>query len=328
MKIAVLGTGNVATGNYLPVLKDRWGIELGYHNRNRAKAEAAARAFGGTVFADVGEVIAWRPDICFVLTSEQAHHATGLPLVEAGLPRIFFEKPLVAARGQAHVDEADFWQGRELLGLARDRGCEVAVMFNYRFFEQTLAARRLVQERGFGRLISVTGQVHYACWSHCIDLVCFFGGEVAEVAALEGEVEREGQGIRARDKTVAFRFSSGGTGTLIGTAGMKWQHPLFELTLGFEGGRLHMRDIDGDLEVLDGAGPLVERLSLTRDVSRWHHYNESFRKAITAYLDAVEAGLPPSVSGLDGLRELQFEAALRRSVREKRPVRVQAEFPL
>jgi hypothetical protein len=34
------------------------------------------------------------------------------------------------------------------------------------------------------------------------------------------------------------------------------------------------------------------------------------------------------VPGLAGLEELQFEAALRRSIAEGRPVEVQEEFPL
>jgi hypothetical protein len=36
----------------------------------------------------------------------------------------------------------------------------------------------------------------------------------------------------------------------------------------------------------------------------------------------------PPVPGLDGLRELQVEAALRRSIRERRPVNLAREFPL
>jgi predicted dehydrogenase len=65
-----------------------------------------------------------------------------------------------------------------------------------------------------------------------------------------------------------------------------------------------------------------------RDRSRWDHYNASFGKALAAYLHSMRQGESPPVSGKDGLRELQVEAAIRRSIAEKRPVRVQEELPL
>jgi Predicted dehydrogenases and related proteins len=328
MRIAVVGTGKVATENYLPWLAEQPDVQLAYLNRTPRRAKAAAESFGGTVFTAASELIAWRPDVALVLTNEMWHHEAGLPLVEAGVPRVLFEKPLVAAKGQAHVDESDFAKGKELLSLASRSGTEVAMMFNYRFFDQTLTARRIAKERGFGKVTSVTGLVHYACWSHCIDLIHHFVGAVETVTALEGAPVREGQGISARDIVVACTFENGATGTLVGTAGLKWQHPLFELTFNFEGGRLHMRDIDGDLEILDGAGRTHERLSIVRDTSRWQHYSASFHKALSAYFDAVRSGSPAPVSGLDGLRELQFEAAIRRAIAENRPVRLAREFPL
>ncbi|MDR1280270.1 MAG: Gfo/Idh/MocA family oxidoreductase [Opitutaceae bacterium] len=327
MKIAVIGTGNVATENYLPWFAAQTDIQLGCFDQNTVRAQAAAEKFGGCSFASSAELIAWRPAAAFVLTNEMWHYDAGLPLIQAGLPRVLFEKPLVAARGQAHVSETDFFQGKELLSLAAKTGTEVAMLFNYRFFDQTIAARRIVAERKFGQLVSVAGKIHYACWSHCIDLVTHLGGALATVTALEGMPEREGQGIIARDIVAAFTLENGATGTLIGTAGLKWQHPLYELILTFENGRIHTRDIDGDLEILDGATRTHERISMVRDASRWQHYTASFQKALAAYLTAVRDGKPAPVPGVNGLRELQFEAAMRRAIAEKRPIRIAAEFP-
>ncbi|MPN45587.1 hypothetical protein SDC9_193154 [bioreactor metagenome] len=72
----------------------------------------------------------------------------------------------------------------------------------------------------------------------------------------------------------------------------------------------------------------VQNHSLTTNHSRWDQYAASFRKSLTAYLDSLRNGTPPPVSGMDGLAELQFEAALRRSAALKRPVDIQNEFPL
>ena len=40
--------------------------------------------------------------------------------------------------------------------------------------------------------------------------------------------------MRAADVVAALKFENGATGTITGTAGLAWQHPLFEITLTFE----------------------------------------------------------------------------------------------
>jgi predicted dehydrogenase len=116
----------------------------------------------------------------------------------AGKPRrLFFEKPLVARNGQANVTEEDFALGREILQGAAKIGCETAMVFNYRFFEQSLRAAALREERKLGPLVQVTGLVKYACWSHCIDLVHHFGGEIERISALAGSEVRTGAGNTA-----------------------------------------------------------------------------------------------------------------------------------
>jgi predicted dehydrogenase len=329
LRIAIVGTGEVARRNYLPFLAAQPGVALAYFNRTPEKAQQAARDFGGEVFASVEKLVAWKPTAVLVLTAETCRHEIGTAVIEAGAARVFFEKPLVAVHGQSRVEEEDFVRGRAMLARARARGCETAMIFNYRFFAQSQRAKEIVTARKFGRVINVTGQVHYACWSHAIDLIHCFAGGVSEITALSGPVERKGDRVDpARDVAASFVTLDGAAGTLIGTAGMRWQHPLFELTFTFENGRIHLRDLDGTIEILDGARREHETISFVRDESRWSSYDESFRQAIGAYLKSLRENAPPPVPGIDGLRELQFEAALKRSIRERRPVKVPEEFPL
>ena len=329
LRIAVVGTGEVARKNYLPFLATQPDVTLACWNRTAEKAVQAGREFGCKVLPTLEAVAAWRPTAVLVLTAETIRHEVGTALIEIGVPRIFFEKPLVAVEGQACVSEDDFAKGRQMLRLASAKGCETAMVFNYRFFEQSIAAKEIVAARKFGRVINVTAQVHYACWSHVIDLIHWFAGGLREITALSGPIERTGDRVgAAKDVTAAFVTEDGAAGTIIGTAGMKWQHPLFELVFTFENGRLHLRDLDGTLEILDGARSLHETISYVRDSSRWANYDESFKKALGAYLNSLREGTPPRVPGVDGLRELQVEAALKRSIREKRPVNLAEEFSL
>lgn len=320
-----MGTGSVARGNYLPCLSAQEDVELGYTNRTRAKADAVAEEFGGTVFDSVSSLVAWSPDAVMVLTKETDRLEASLALLDCGPKRVFFEKPLVAQDGQENVSEVDFTAARDLLEKAGEIDCETAMVFNYRFFEHTLLAKQIIEERGFGKTVNITGLVHYACWSHAIDLVHHFADPVTQLTALQSDGIK-GSKIPARDVTAAFRTAEDATGTLIATSALNWGFPLFELTINFEGGRIHIRDLDGDMEVLDYRTSRHEVYSVSRDRSRWDQYKDSFAKSTLAYLASIREGQAPPVPGIAGLQELQVEAAIKRSIREERTVEVQREF--
>ena len=101
---------------------------------------------------------------------------------------------------------------------------------------------------------------------------------------------------------------------------------LFELVLAFEHGRIHLRDLDGDMELLDYRGKLHESRAIVRSRARGDQMRASFEKSIGAYLDAVRQDASPPVPGMAGLLGLQFEAGLKRSIAQQRPVQVQQEF--
>ena len=328
MKIAVVGTGSVAVRNYLPFLARQKDVALSLYNRSAAKATAAAATCGARVATSLADLMADAPDAVLVLTREMQRYEAALAVLAHRPKRLFFEKPLVAMQDQAHVTEDDFAKGRELLQRAHDVGCETAMVFNYRFFDQSLRARQLLATRSFGQPLQVTALVHYASWSHSIDLIHTFAGPLATIAATAGTRESTGAGMTAPDVAAGFVTTNGAAGTIVGTCALNFGFPLFELCFSYTGGRFTLRDLDGDMEVLDYAGNSHETLALTRQTSRWDQYNRSFDKSVAAYLESIRQGAPPPVPGLAGLQELQFEAALKRSVRLGRPVRVQEEFPL
>lgn len=327
LKIGIFGTGSVAKRNYIPCLAGQQDVELGYYNRTRAKANAVAAEFGGEIFDSPAALAAWSPDAIFVLTRETERLATAQALLELKPRRLFFEKPLVAAQGQEDVREEDFVNARALLQQAAAQDCETAMIFNYRFFDQPLRAKELIAERDFGRAVNITGLVHYACWSHAIDLVHHFTDPIAELTALQGKTVH-GDRMAAQDVTAAFRTGRDATGTLIATSMLDWTFPLLELTFNFERGRIHIRDLDGDMEVLDSKSGYHETHAIARDRSRWEQYDASFVKSILAYLESLRQGQPPPVPGLAGLRELQVEAAIKRSIALERPVKLASELPL
>jgi predicted dehydrogenase len=328
MRVAIVGTGKVARDCYLPFLKSQQDVELSYFSRTAAKAKECAAAFGGKACGSLAELLAADPDAVFVLTNETTRAEVLRDLVPLKPRRLFLEKPLVARLGQDNVSEADFETARDLMAQLHAEGCQSAMIFNYRFFDQVLAAREILAQRSWGTPVNAVAAVNYACWSHCIDLLHFFVGPAETVLAQESGLKHRSGKTDVADVAGAIRFAGGAAGTILGTWALNFGFPLFELTVNYRGGRFHLRCLDGDLEVLDYATKRHEILSITRNTSRWDQYRASFGKAIGAYLDSVRRGEGAPVPGRAGLAELQFEAALRRSVRLGRAVQVSQEFPV
>ena len=329
LKIAIIGTGSVAQKSYLPYLSKQPDVILTYFSRTRTKAEECVKNFGGRVAGSVSELLTDEPDAVLVLTRETQRFDAVQSILEVGRPkRLFFEKPLVAGDGQANVCEDDFFKARELLRRAEAAGTETAMIFNYRFFDQTKRAQRIVAERDFGSLVVASLVVNYACWSHCIDLLYMFGGTVSEITAFAGEAYQANAEPQPVDVTAVFKMSGGSAGTIIGTNRIQFDLSLYEMILGFEMGVIRFSDLDVGLDVFENGNRYGESYTLTGNHSRWDQYKTSFEKSLAAYLESIRLGVPPPVPGLAGLKELQFEAGLRRSIAQKRSVNVQEEFLL
>ncbi len=286
IKIAIVGTGSVCRNSYLPVLTKVKDVTLAYFSRTRSKAEACALDFGGRVAGSIQELLADDPDTVLVLTDEIQRYETALTLLEGRPRRLFFEKPLVAQKGQAHVSEDDFFKARELLQRASVAGTATAMVFNYRFFDQTQRAQQIIRERSFGPLTQASLFVNYACWSHCIDLLHLFGGRASTITALAGQVSFRD----AVDVAASFRLENRASGTILGTSGSKFDFPLYEMIFNFERGSLRFSDLDGPLDVFDETTRYRESHALIGNHSRWDQYQASFQKSLEAYLEFDPAG--------------------------------------
>ena len=305
MKIAIIGTGGVAEKNYLPYIVEREDIQLSYLNRTRSKAEAVAERFGGRVAADAADLMADEPDACLVFTRETDRLDAAHALLPFKPRRLFFEKP---ARSSARPNQC--CGGGFLVQAAR------------RTARPMLWRRR----RSGGRCIS-------AAW--CITPAGAIASTWRSTSWGRPPAQRAGHGgvapvwaRRIRATTVAARMANDATGTLIGTCGIDFKLPLYELTFAYENGRISMRDLDGEMEVIDYRTGRHERHNLRWDISRWDQYRASFGKAINGYLDSVRDGDPPPVPGLAGLQELQFEAGIKRAIASGATVALEEEFGL
>jgi len=327
LKIAVVGTGHVATKSYLPYLSKRNDVELFYNDQASERAEECEKQFGGKATKSHAELMSYDPDTVLLLTHETQRLAAATSLIDFHPRRMFFEKPLVAKNGQANVCEEDFFDAKNLLIRLKKENVETGMNFNYRFFDQTRRLRELIASKPLGKLLQTTLFVNYACWSHCIDLLQCFGGKAKTITALSSHAVY-GDGKQSPDIAAAFELESGATGAILGTSASSFFAGLYTCVMNFEGGLVEFSDLDANLSIQMKESHHAETYSLCPNFSRWNQYSDSFAKSLEAYLDSIIRNVPPPVTGINGLEELQFEAGIRRSAALRRPVNVQEEFSL
>ena len=96
LRVALIGPGFIAQ-RHLEVLSTEPGAELvGIVSRNRDRADAAARRFGGRPYHELDRMLdAEHPDAVWVCVTPDAHGDLELGLIERGV-HLMIEKPLAA----------------------------------------------------------------------------------------------------------------------------------------------------------------------------------------------------------------------------------------
>ena len=199
LKVAVIGGGNIAQ-QHLPVLTDMPRVEVValVDTDEKTLGETADRFSISARLHSHTELLGdERPDAVFVLVSVLQVAEVAADFIGAGIPT-FLEKP----PGLYTADT------RRLAELARARDTLAMVGVNRRFYSSLLKGREMLLESGPIR--SVTVEAHEDVqrirerakftdevvrrWSaangiHALDLLRFFGGEVAHIEAAHQVVE-------------------------------------------------------------------------------------------------------------------------------------------
>jgi predicted dehydrogenase len=197
------------------------GVRLFYASRDRARAEAYSRRFGGSgAFASYEEGLAARGvDVALVATPTATHRALALLALDAG-KHVIVEKP--AFMRAADVDE--------VRSVARATGRRVLIAENYAYKPITALLRGLVAGGDLGEVRFVTlnatkrqppsgwraepalsgGGALFEGGVHWISFAASIGLDVDAVHAL-----RAGPGAGSdRSTLVVFRYANGAVGTL------------------------------------------------------------------------------------------------------------------
>ena len=218
LRIGIVGAGRIAV-KHLEVLSALPGAMLaGIASRTRTRAEAlAAQSGGASVYDDLDALVGEaKPDALMVLVSADQVAPVARDAMRFGLP-LFIEKP-----AGLNTQESG-----ELAALAHKLGVRTMVGYNRRHYSIFGAGLEIVRRHGplMGVLVEgheriaavrkvgkhpehVLGAWLYANATHTIDLLRFFGGEVADVHCLSAR-HREPLGDQFG---AVLRFESGALG--------------------------------------------------------------------------------------------------------------------
>ena len=315
-RVGIVGCGEVARQFHAPAFAAQPDFTIvGCVSRRLESAHALARGYNAATYPTTEALIeAADPDLVVVTT----HEAARLDPLEVSLGaqrHLFVEKPLYAHEGQDRITVDDYRSARAALEVWDRQRSTFGINFNYRTMPHMQRMRADIVDGVLGEILSVNACAHLACWSHVIDLVQWWLGEIVTVSAL---ISTRGERL---DRICTVSFPTGVVGSLEGAAGV------------FERKSLLRVQVRGSLArgVVEGVNGSYRRLRESSDalIEEWpcpdvagDYYSDSFARSIGGYCTALRAGAPPPVSADDGLSELAVEAAVHRSATSGRPVQV------
>lgn len=269
------------------------------------------------------------PEIEAVLIcSSTDTHAPFIEQAAQAGKHIFCEKPI--ALDLDSIDRA--------LSAVEQAGVILQVGFNRRFDPNFAEARRLVESGAIGRphvlritsrdpapppidYVKVSGGIFLDMTIHDFDMARFLLGEEAAEVSAAGAVlvdERIGEVGDVDTAVVTLRFQSGALGVIDNSRRAVYGYDQRVEVLG-ERGMVRVENPKPHQAILSSAdgdhGPPLLHFFVER-------YTESYVRELSAFVEAIQKGKEPPVTGRDGKIPVVMGYAAKRSLAEGRPVKL------
>lgn len=321
MKALIVGLGSIGHRHLsnLRYLEPATEIVVCHHSEQEGKSLDA----GYWATSSLDEALDRKPDIAFVTGPTSVHVKTAMTIAERGV-HLFIEKPLSNSLSGLE----------ELFAMTQAASIKLMVGYNFRFHYPLQAMRQTLLSGKIGRPVRIHAEVgqYLPDWrpsidyrqsvssqevlgggavlelSHEIDYVRWLMGEINTVSAkldkvsdLEIDVEDTAD--------LAVTFTSGASGTIHMDM---WQQPA-RRTCQIDG-------MSGSLR-WDGIHDTLSRSSIGADT--WSEVktkspverNDMYLAELRHFIDCVEAGKEPDVTGQDARRVLEIALAAKESDR-------------
>lgn len=325
MRVLIVGLGSIGNRHLACLRRLVPNVEVTALRREGSGAED-----GIHVVHDLDTALATKPDAAVIANPAPFHIETAQVLAQAGVP-LLIEKPL-----------SDRLEGTaDLIETCRKEGVTLQVGYCLRFEPSLLALKQALAEKRIGRVLHLKAEVgqYLPDWrpgtdyrngvtaraelgggvllelSHEIDYLRWLAGEVTRVTAslggigdLETDVEDYAD--------LLLDFEGGASGAL--HLDMLQRHPTRTCKVVGTTGTLLWDGIARETKlyrVEDGEG-IWQVISGPSDEGADRMYEDQLRH----FLECIETGTTPRVSGEDGRRVLELVEAARRSAREGKAV--------
>jgi predicted dehydrogenase len=327
--IAVLGCGGIADFHLRALQEIEAAGVVGVFSRSEEKVRSVGEKYGCD-WTTQAEALVARADVevVDVATSSGSHYALAKLALEHG-KHVIVEKPITMLPEQA----------RELIALAERRGVTLGVISQRRFEAGVQAAKAAVDAGRLGKLLLVEARTPFyrtqeyydsAPWRgtlaedggammnqgiHQIDLLLWFGGKVRSVF---GKTATQLHRMEAEDMGLAIvSFESGALGTIMSSTNIQPGRPASIAVYGEKGSIV----IDGG-EITTWHVPGVDEPAVEKPANKGGGANDplsisylNHRKQLEQFLQAIETGTAPLVTGEDGRRAVELIYAVYESAR-------------
>ncbi|MCL6455115.1 MAG: Gfo/Idh/MocA family oxidoreductase [Alicyclobacillus sp.] len=326
MRFGIVSFAHMHAYSYAECLKALEGAELAaVADEDEGRGRAAAQRFGAAYFRDYQDLL--RLDLDgVIICSENARHAEMVVAAAEAGKHVLCEKPIATS-----VPDA-----QRMIDACREKGVHLQIAFPCRFNPPVRRVKEAVARGALGRILAIRGTnrgQNPGGWFanrelsgggavldhtvHVVDLMRWYlGAEVKEVYA---EVDTR---FGARDiddcGLLMLEFDNG----VFASHDPSWSRCRSFPTWG---------DVTVEVIGTDGvmrADAFAQHLTLYSDeTGRVSHeaWADSMDMLLIAdFVDMVQSGRPPSITGEDGLRAMEVALAAYESARTHRPVRLRA----
>jgi len=295
--------------------------------------EAWAKNLGvATIGNDPATLLADQDIQAVLICSSTDTHADFVVSAARAGKHVFCEKPvdLTVAKVRAALD------------AVKKAGVKLQVGFNRRFDHNFRRVRELVESGAVGtphlikissrdpapppaEYVAVSGGIFLDMTIHDFDMARFqSGSEVVEVYAVGANLIDEAIGKTGDVDTaiVTLRFSSGALAVIDNSRQAAYGYDQRVEVFGSKGAAAAENDAPSTVKFSCESGVIGEK-PLYFFLER---YKDSFIAEMRAFLDAVAGDKPIPVTGEDGMQNLRVGLAAKRSLAERRPVKL-SEIP-
>jgi len=292
LRVGVIGVGYVSKNNFLPVLPQYDDVQIvALMAKNIENAKRAQKICGAERVAEnLEEFVQTGLDCAFVLTPKQCHEEQVSFLLNAGVD-VYCEKPMATTlKGAAKIAD-----------LAEKTGRKLMIGFNRRYAPVCQKAKEVYKDRAPDVIIGQKNrpQTEYRATLenaiHIVDLLRFFGGEVAEVSAISKFTDPYYETFT----TAHLRFENGAAGILVADRSSGQWHETIEIHGGNRSVLIKMPDsvivTDAEAHHTTEMTPLAMGWAKSED-------KLGFTYAIRHFLDCVKYDKTPLTNAADAFK--------------------------